>query len=365
MPARFTFDRVVRLLLVLGGVALGVWLVWFFSDLVFYLVAAAVVAYLLGPFVTWIQGRGVPRVVAVLVGFVGLFAVVGLVVGLFVPFFAGQLAQVTGLLTPERLTQVAESVDRTVRQYLPSVPEGAVEAWLRETVAVLFRQDEVGTAVSSVVTVLGDVVAALVIVPFVAFFLLKDGRAIQAWGLRLVPNRYFEPTLRLLATVETTIGRYFRALFVQLFSVGLVATVLLGLVGLDGAIAVGLFTALANTIPYFGPPLGFAAGAVVGIAQTGDFSLVPWVALAMGLTQVADNVFFQPLYFSRAARVHPLVILCVVLIGARVAGLLGMLVAIPALTIVTVTVQQVLWSTRQFRLLTPSLRRAPPAPDGP
>jgi predicted PurR-regulated permease PerM len=127
--------------------------------------------------------------------------------------------------------------------------------------------------------------------------------------------------------------------------------VLLWVVGLQNAIAIGIFTGLANTIPYFGPFLGFLCGTLVGIAQTGNLVLVPWVALAMAVTQLADNVLLQPLIFSRAAKAHPLVILFVVLIGARLGGILGMLVAIPLTTTVRVVVEQVLWSLRNYRIL--------------
>ena len=71
----------------------------------------------------------------------------------------------------------------------------------------------------------------------------------------------------------------------------------------------------------------------------------------MGLTQVADNVLFQPLIFSRAAQAHPLAILFVVLIGTQLGGIVGMLVAIPLTTIVRVMVQQILWSLRNYRIL--------------
>jgi len=129
---------------------------------------------------------------------------------------------------------------------------------------------------------------------------------------------------------------------------------LLYVVGLNSALAVGIFAGLANTIPYFGPLMGLLAGALVGIAQTGDFSLLLGVLIAMGLTQIADNVLFQPLIFSRAAQAHPLVILFVVLIGAQLGGIVGMLIAIPLTTIVRVMVQQILWSLRNYRILQPT-----------
>ena len=153
------------------------------------------------------------------------------------------------------------------------------------------------------------------------------------------------------AKVEVNIGRYFRALLVQGTAIAVIASALLWIVGLRGAIAIGIFTGLANTIPYFGPFLGFLAGTLVGIAQTGDASLVPGVALAMALTQLADNVLLQPLIFSRAAQTHPLVILFVVLVGAQLGGLVGMLVAIPVTTTVRVIAEQLLWSLRNYRIL--------------
>jgi predicted PurR-regulated permease PerM len=158
--------------------------------------------------------------------------------------------------------------------------------------------------------------------------------------------------------VETSLGRYFRALLTQCVSVAVIAATTLWAAGLDNALAIGIFTGLANTIPYFGPFIGFVTGTLVGIAQTGDFSLVFGVAVAMGVTQMADNVLLQPLIFSRAAQAHPLVILLVVLAGAQLAGIVGMLVAIPLTTVARVVVEQVIWSVRNYRILRAGTRGA-------
>jgi len=90
---------------------------------------------------------------------------------------------------------------------------------------------------------------------------------------------------------------------------------------------------------------------VVAVVQTGDFALIFWVFLAMGATQLMDNVLFQPIIFSRAAQTHPLVILFVVLIFAQLGGIVGMIIAIPLLTTVRVLIQEVLWSLRTYRIL--------------
>ena len=251
------------------------------------------------------------------------------------------------------LSDVISSIENELNKVVP-LQEGVILDAVAGVFETLFQADQITEIMGSVVEFFTDIFYALLVVPFVAFFILKDGSQIRQSLLRLVPNRYFEITLAMYEKVETNIGRYFKALFLQSLSIATVATVMLTIVGLNSALAVGLFAGLANTIPYFGPLMGLLAGALVGIAQTGDFSLLPGVLIAMGVTQIADNVLFQPLIFSRAAQAHPLVILFVVLIGAQLGGIIGMLVAIPVTTIVRVMVQQILWSLRNYRILQPT-----------
>ena len=251
------------------------------------------------------------------------------------------------------LSDVIASIENQLSKVVP-LEEGMIFDAVTGVFETLFQADQITEIMGAVVEFFTDIFYALLVVPFVAFFVLKDGGQIRQSLLQLVPNRYFEITLAIYEKVETNIGRYFKALFLQSLSIATVATVLLYVVGLNSALAVGIFAGLANTIPYFGPLMGLLAGALVGIAQTGDFSLLLGVLIAMGLTQIADNVLFQPLIFSRAAQAHPLVILFVVLIGAQLGGIVGMLVAIPFTTIVRVMVQQILWSLRNYRILQPT-----------
>jgi predicted PurR-regulated permease PerM len=351
----FTFDRVVRFLLGAAAVATVGWTLWYFAGIVLYLVVGGILAYLLRPPVDYIQGLGLGRVPAILIAFTAFLGVIVVVVTSVVPFITRQVQDLSQLITVDTAAYVATLIETQVQRVVPLEP-GVLEKNVRQVAGSLMRGDlvegqQVAETVSSVVNVFTNIVYAVIIIPFVTFFLLKDELKIRRSLLYLVPNRYFEVTLSILAKVELNIGRYFRALLVQGTSIAVIASGLLWVVGLRGAIAIGIFTGLANTIPYFGPFLGFLAGTLVGIAQTGDVSLVPGVALAMALTQLADNVLLQPLIFSRAAQTHPLVILFVVLVGAQLGGIVGMLVAIPLTTTVRVIAEQLLWSLRNYRIL--------------
>ena len=350
-----TLDRVIRFVFGAAAVATAAWVLWYFAALVVYLVIGGIFAYLLRPIVDRLQGLGLGRVAAILSTFVVVFAVAGFLVTSIVPFVAQQVQELSQLVSMQAATDAATFVEDRLRQSLP-VEEGVIVQNVQEGIAALMEGDlvegdRVAQTVSSVVSVVTNIVYAAIIIPFITFFLLKDGVQIRRQVLRWVPNRYFEVSLAILDKVEASIGRYFRALLIQCTALATIAAFLLWMVGLQSALAIGIFTGLANTIPYFGPFLGFLGGALVGIAQAGSFALVPGVALAMLLTQMADNVLLQPVIFSRAAQAHPLVILFVVLIGAQLAGIVGMLIAIPLATTVRVVGEQVLWSLRNYRIL--------------
>ncbi|WP_457652881.1 AI-2E family transporter [Rhodocaloribacter sp.] len=349
-PPRLTVDRVVRALLAVALVATVVLLLWYFSRLVVFLVIGMALSYLMRPIMHRLEGLGLGRIPAILMTFVLVFGGAGILLTYLVPFLVAQINDIAQEISPERIRGVATAVEERIRQVFP-LKEGRLQEGVTNVLETLFREDRLTNVVGSVVDIFTNIFYAVIVIPFITFFFLKDGAKIRRSLLRLAPNRYFEVTLAIIEKIETNIGRYLRALLLQSISIATVATVLLYVVGLKYALAVGIFAGLANTIPYFGPFIGFLAGTLVGIAQTGDFSLVPGVILAMALTQVADNVFFQPFIFSRAARTHPLVILFVVLIGAQLAGIVGMLVAIPLTTTVRVTVEQVLWSLRNYRIL--------------
>jgi len=355
----YTLDRIVRFLLGAAAVAAAGWILWYFAGLVLYLAVGGVLAYLLRPIVNRLQCAGLGRVAAILITFVLVLGVMSIVVTSIVPFVGEQVRELSQLISVDMATDVASYIEARVRQVAP-IEQGVLVENVKQMARALrqgdlVKGDQVAETVSSVVAVFTNIVYAVVIIPFVTFFLLKDGMQIRRSVMSLVPNRYFEVTLAILDKVEGNIGRYFWALLVQCSSIAVIASVLLWIVGLQSAIAIGIFTGLANTIPYFGPFLGFLCGGLVGIAQTGNLVLVPWVALAMVLTQLADNVLLQPIIFSRAAKAHPLIILFVVLIGARLGGIVGMLVAIPLTTTVRVVVEQLLWSLRNYRIMrTPS-----------
>lgn len=343
-------ERILRIVSMVLIASTGAWLVWFFSDLVIYLLISLLLAYLLSPLVDRLEGTAfIGRGMAILITYLLVIAGISYMIASFVPFLARQISDLVSLISQDTLYQSAQRLEDFLREFIP-VPEGAVTKGLNTAIARLLNQSSLTGFFSAIAGLFTNLFYALVVIPFATFFFLRDGYLIRNTLFQLVPNRYFEITLAIIAKVKSNLGRYFRGILVEIVAVSTVATLTLSMIGLESAVVVGLFTGIANTIPYFGPLMGFLAGTLVGLAQTGDFSLVPGVTLAMAITQLADNIIFQPFIFSKAARMHPLVILLVVLMGAQLAGIVGMLIAIPTVTIIRVLIEETLWSLRNYRI---------------
>jgi predicted PurR-regulated permease PerM len=189
-----------------------------------------------------------------------------------------------------------------------------------------------------------------VLVPFVAFFFLKEGRRITHGIVELVPNAYFELFLNLIHQINGQIGGYIRG---QLLAVSVVATLSvigLTLIEVPYALPVGVLAGLANMIPYLGPAIGIVAASLVALTTGGEGALVGWVVVVFLIIQLIDNVVIQPLVVAKSVDLHPLVVLIVVLIGSDQMGIVGMLIAVPVTGILKVTGLTVYKGMRAYRV---------------
>lgn len=213
----------------------------------------------------------------------------------------------------------------------------------------------IDTLLGSTTVFLGGVVSGLtfvVIVPFVAFFFLKEGRQISRKLIELVPNAYFELCLNLLHQINGQIGGYIRG---QILATSVVATLAisgLSVVGLQYAFPVGLLAGFANMIPFLGPLIGIISASIVALATGGTvaMSLVGKVVVIFLCIQIIDNILIQPTVVAKSVEMHPLMVLFVVMVGSQLMGIVGMLIAVPLTGIIKVTVQSIYVGIRGYKL---------------
>lgn len=333
--------RGMLLSLLLGG-ALALLVLGVAAGVVQLLVVALLLAYVLGPLVRALEAYGLGRTAATTVVFAGGLVLVGGLVVWLVPAIVGQV-------------QAIQALD------VPAI-EAAVEAFLRERLGWLGLRDvRLSERVQQYVAehaadVLGFVpgllaaLTSLLVVPFLLFFLLKDGKRLKRGFINAVPNRYFEFALSVLHKVDVQLGNYLRGLIVGSTIVALLSIGALWVLGVEYYVLIGLFAGLANLVPYVGPVAGAALAVLVSAVTTGSLGKAVSIVVAFSLIQVVDNAVFQPLVLAKNVQLHPISILVVLFIGGQVFGLLGLLLAVPVAAVVKVFALETVAALRRYHL---------------
>ncbi len=336
--------RWAKLLGLVLAVVVLVWALAPISDVVQMVVLGALLAYLLDPLASRVEARGVGRGMAAFVVFLGLALLIGVPLYLLAPVVSEQIRSLQEIDLSAASDAIA-SAEHWLDVRLASL--GVRPPDLNARLAA-FVSSHVGDLVGIVPGVLG-LVTQMLVIPFIGFFLLKDGRRFRKLFISLVPNRYFEFTLNVLRKADNQLGGYLRGQLLAATLVGLLSTLALWLLGVDYYFLIGLVAGLANLIPFLGPIIGATLAVLVAAVTTGTFAKTVPILLAFGLIQLIDNVGSQPLLLSRNVELHPIAILVVLLIAAELFGLLGLLLAVPAAAILKVFVQEFVTTFRRYQ----------------
>jgi predicted PurR-regulated permease PerM len=184
----------------------------------------------------------------------------------------------------------------------------------------------------------------LILVPFIAYFMVRDGRRLKRRVVGLVPNRYFEMSLIMLHRIDEQIGGYLRGRLIECMLVGLTQMLMMGMASAfiqqPQILLISVVCGVTNLIPYAGPVLGAAFG--VGLYFATDVPLASiWMLLGIiAVAHLLDNVLIAPAVLSHNVDLHPLTVALVLVIGGEVLGILGLLIAVPVAASMKVVIQE-------------------------
>ena len=356
------------------------------------------IAFLLVPFVNWTEGLGIPRAAAVLVAlsllggsfFLASYTIVPALkeevdflrepvladietYGAIAPALRAELEALEAeseapSAAPEAAPPITVSVENeagtvTVMRIEKIVLDLVVQIrtdmgdTLPETVMrnlnpwqMLARVRRTGMAIlPGDFSFIGDLVTSLLITPVILVVFLLQGDQIFKRILAMVPNRYFEMTLSLMHSIHAQIIAYLKGLGLQWLIFGSVLSVGLLIAELPYAIAIAFLAATMNVIPYVGPALG-AIPAVL-IALVDPSCSIASVLLAFGAAQLIDNVFTQPVILAGSVQLHPLIAILTLITLQQYMGVVGMIIAIPAASIIMVSIEIMYRQMKAFGII--------------
>jgi len=309
-----------------------------------------ILSFLLSPLVDSLENRGLNRTFAVIIIYLVLITAIVMGFQFLIPSISPgvDLKSITGFIQNGTPEEFIEKLQIELAKRFPTLndPETAekISANLHDIYNLLIEKSK-----RIILSVLSSFML-IITIPFITFFFLKDGRRIKKYVIQLVPNRYFEMSLNLLHKSSQKLGAYIRGQLLVSFVIGTLSVLALFFLKIPYFMVIGVVAGLANMIPYFGPWVGATPGVIIAFIETGSTGTMVSVVVAFALIQLIDNVLVSPLIVSKSVNIHPLLVILVLLLGSSLAGILGMLIAVPVFAVIQVLIKEIVWSFRNYRL---------------
>ena len=317
------------------------------SNIVKLIIIAALLAYVLDPIASFLESRGMSRTTATVSIFLLLIAVVGIAYVLLLPVLSEEISTLKEGFSSEKADLVISRLENFLVSNLSFL--GVKELNLLDRMHGI--TSSIGDWMVTHVLDAASILVSIILIPFIVFFLMKDGRQFKKEFVSIVPNRYFEFSLYLLHKINIQVGNYLRGQVLDATIVGLLATGALWLLGVKYFLIIGVFAGMANIIPYFGPITGATIAVIVSVLQTGDFHLASYVVIAFIIIKLFDDTIILPMVMSKSVHISPLTVLLAIMIGGQLFGILGMLLSIPVAGFIKVIVHESITNYRRYRVV--------------
>ncbi len=319
----------------------GLWILYRARSLLYPVVTALLVAYVLYPIVHGISKMGVPRWLTVLGMIVVMFGLTTVLVYKVAPTIymevkvIGKPREAVQTMSRSRLIHIARRISQQLAEYgviqeqwTEETIKNAISAWVKSQRSFLFGEAG-GLAIKG-----GQF---LMIFFFILVFGLLHGNRVHKTLVRLLPNYFFEPGTFILNQTTSMFGYYLRGVVVETLILGCICLLLMIpvclLTGLSLVLApvIALVIAVTNVVRIIGPIFGGLIGVIIVLTSTTDLEATVGVVLVTIIVQLLDNMLVMPLVMKEQVQIHPVLCLLGVLTGGILGGILGMILAIPVI----------------------------------
>ncbi len=304
-------------------------LLYLVRQVIFILLFAIVVASAVNPFGNWLDRKKIPRLLGILLLYLIVFTLVVFILTLIIPFVSQEVGQLTEDL-PRFIAQITASLEAIKGESetafsIISQFQGLLDAFSQ------FLQESSQSAVGLIINIFGGVVSFFGVV-VISFYLSVMRGGIDNFLKSVVPDKYESYVLNLWHRSERNLGRWFQAQVLLSLIVGLMTFVGLSLLGIKFALVLAVLAMILELVPNVGPVL--AAIPAVGLGFFESTSLGLWTIVLYIVIQQIENQILTPLILGKALGINPVVVIISLLIGFNLAGILGMVLAVPVATVI-------------------------------
>lgn len=350
------------------SVIIGIYLIYYFSTIVTFILVSWVLSMLGQPIMNLLLyklnlrkfrwGTTISAILTILI-FITLIVLLGI---MFIPIIIEQGSHLTNLdynKIGNSLQQPIAYINTKLQSFGLISSEQTVLDQLKIIFQKWFKPEELSSLFDSILQIASNLILAVGSIIFITFFFLQDSGLFQDYLIASVPQRHESKIMHILLDASVLLRRYFGGILLQTTMFCVMCYAFMTILGVHNALLISFFGGIMNVIPYVGPIIAMAFGSFITITSNVglDFShiILPLTLKAIAsilLAQFIDNWFIQPILFSKTVKAHPLEIFIVILVAARIGGILGMVLAIPAYTVLRVIARAFLSEYKIVRKIT-------------
>lgn len=338
-----------------------------FTQIVIYMLIATVMALVAQPFVKLlskirVSGRHLPDALIALLSLMAMLSVLFCFFYVFIPLIIEQGKFIAALNFHDVFIEVLNQFPKLKNLLLNIGSEEEISKNVQNQFSSFINISNAGFLLDKLLSGFGSIAGGFLIVSFITFFLLKDNKLAYRTVLLITPVEYEDEMRDILRTTKTMLTKYFVALFIDVIIIITLVSSLLYFLGVPNALFIGVFAGVMNVIPYVGPIISFIFACALGVTgslQANELALIGpiiskifWVLLGVNML---DGFLLQPYLYSNSVKAHPLEIFIVILMAAALAGVWGMIVAIPTYTLFRIVAKEFLANYKFFKKMTENI----------
>lgn len=315
----------------------------FLSVVMLPVILSGLLFYLLNPLVDLMEKYKINRVLAISIIFViiAVLLIIGLAVA--IPNLQRQVV-IFAQNVPSYLEDADKVIDDLVTKRLPDDFRPQLEQVLAQfsTQATAWASNISSKAVnwvSALISGTSQVIVALIIMPFMLFYLLRDGKGLRDYITQFLPNKLREPVGKVLSDVNQQLANYVRGQITVAVIVAIMFIIFFKIIGLRYAVALGVTAGVLNLVPYLGSFLAMIPALVLGLIA-GPVMLLK-VIIVFIVEQTIEGRFVSPLILGSQLNIHPITILFVLLTSGSMFGIWGVLLGIPIYASAKVVISEI------------------------
>lgn len=360
-----------KYLLLAASLVLTGFVVWYFSAIFLYILCAAVLSLLGRPFVKWYGkikiGKFTPSpALRAAMAMLTIIIIFLSLISIFIPLVLDEI-RIISSIDPGQVMQSFQGPLQAIEAKLNTYnnePNAkiSIEIYVQQKLGEVFSFARVSSILNSLVSLTGSLLVAFFAIMFMTFFFLKDEKLIYNSVLLITPQKHSRAVKIVMLESQELLERYFIGVIIEVAAVTFLIATGLYILGIKNALIIAFFAGIINIIPYVGPLIGAAFGILIGISTnlhlefySGILPLIGKIAGVFVIVQLIDGLFLQPMIYSNTVKAHPLEIFLVILFAGSLAGIPGMVLAIPAYTIIRVFAKEFLNNFRVVKKLTEDL----------